>query len=143
MRRSRESGFTLIELLVVIMLIGILMGFALPNYAGYLEKTRRSDARVALLEMASVQERVYFERNQYSGTVGDVWTYTDGADSVSAEGHYVLTVALTGGDTNRFTATATARGKQSGDEDCVTMTIDETGLRNATAAAGGDKTVCW
>lgn len=141
MRRSQQAGFSLIELLIAVILIGVLMAIAIPNYTSYLERTRRSDARVALLEVAAAQERWYFENNQYTGTIANVWSNQVGGASVSADEYYTLSVALNGN--NRFTATATAAGKQTGDVDCATLTIDETGNRGATAGTGGDATVCW
>lgn len=140
MRRTQQSGFSLIELMIVIVILGVLMAIAIPNYNGYLERTRRTDARGALLEIASAQERIYFERNQYTSAIADVWNYQEDGVSVSNEGHYVLSVALTDDDTNRFTATATAQNKQTGDADCATFTIDETGLK---AATGDDSSGCW
>lgn len=140
MRRTQQSGFSLIELMIVIVVLGVLLALAIPNYNGYLERTRRTDARGALLEIASAQERIYFERNQYTAAIADVWSYQVDGASVSNEGHYVLSVALTDDDPNRFTATATAQGKQAGDDDCDTFTIDETGLK---AATGDDPSGCW
>lgn len=140
MRRTQQSGFSLIELMIVIVILGVLMAIAIPNYNGYLERTRRTDARGALLEIASAQERIYFERNQYTSAIADVWSYQEGGVSVSNEGHYVLSVVLTAADTNRFTATATAQDKQAGDADCATFSIDETGLK---AATGDDPSGCW
>ena len=139
-----ERGFSLIELMIVIVIVGILAGIAMPSYSAYLEKTRRTDARTALLEIASVQERVFFERSQYSDAMSDVWNLQDGDDYVSAESYYVLTVAI-GDDDNgaEFTATATARGQQSDDVDCETLSIDETGRKAATAGSGGDSSICW
>jgi type IV pilus assembly protein PilE len=140
MRRTQQSGFSLIELMIVIVILGVLMAIAIPNYNGYLERTRRTDARGALLEVASAQERIYFERNQYTSALADVWNYQEDGAYVSNEGHYVLSVVLTDDDTNRFTATATAQNKQTGDEDCATFSIDETGLK---AATGDDPSGCW
>ena len=143
MRRTQQSGFSLIELMIVIVILGVLMAIAIPNYNGYLERTRRTDARGALLEIASAQERIYFERNQYTSAIADVWNYQEAGASVSNEGHYTLTVELGGADNddpNRFTATATARNKQTGDADCATFSLDETGLK---AATGDDPSGCW
>jgi type IV pilus assembly protein PilE len=140
MRRTQQSGFSLIELMIVIVILGVLMAIAIPNYNGYLERTRRTDARGALLEIASAQERIYFERNQYTSAIADVWNYQEDGAYVSNEGHYVLSVVLTDDDTNRFTATATAQNKQAGDDDCATFSIDETGLK---AATGDDPSGCW
>ena len=139
-----SRGFTLLEMMIVIVIIGILAAIAMPRFDGYLQKTRRTDARAALLEIASMQERLFFERSQYSGALGDAWSNMDGTAFVSNEGFYVLTLALgADGDAGTFTATATARGAQSGDDDCATLTIDDTGLKAATARGDGNVSVCW
>lgn len=141
--RNKQGGFSLIELMIVVVLAGILLAIAIPAYGQYMEKSRRSDARAALLEIASVQERIFFERNQYSAAIADVWTNVNGSgDPASSEGFYLMTVVTANGGAE-FTATATATRQQAGDEDCQTLTIDETGLRDATAGAGGDDSVCW
>lgn len=140
MHRVQHRGFSLIELMVVIGILGLLLAIAIPNYNGYLERTRRTDARGALLEIAAAQERIFFERNQYTNVIADVWSYQEGGAAVSNEGNYALTVVLTDDDPNRFTATATAQGKQAGDADCATFSIDETGLK---AATGDDPSGCW
>jgi type IV pilus assembly protein PilE len=140
MLRTRHVGFTLLELLVVIVVLGLLLSIAVPNYSAYVERSRRSDARSALLEIASAQERIYFERNQYTGTVTDVWSHQIGGKAVSSEGFYEIEVVLTDKDPNRFTATARVQGKQAGDADCTSFSIDDTGLKSAT---GDTATECW
>lgn len=136
------GGFSLIELLIVISILGVLLGVAIPNYSGFLERTRRTDARTALLDIAAAQERHFFEQRQYSGSMVDVWNHQQGGAFVSAEGHYVLSLTTANGG-QTYIATATAQGKQKGDDDCASLTIDETGKKAATAGTGGDPSVCW
>lgn len=44
-KKQREKGFTLIELMVVIIVIGILVAIALPNYIGATERARISSLK--------------------------------------------------------------------------------------------------
>ncbi|MDZ7803060.1 type IV pilin protein [Thiohalophilus sp.] len=64
---KKESGFTLIELMIVTAILGILAGIAYPSYQGYLEKTRRADAKGALVSFANAMERHYTENYTYEG----------------------------------------------------------------------------
>ncbi|RPF49222.1 type IV pilus assembly protein PilA [Thermodesulfitimonas autotrophica] len=58
MRRLRadERGFTLIELLVVVVIIGVLVGIALPRFLGQADKAKEKAALSDLRAMKSVLE---------------------------------------------------------------------------------------
>ena len=74
-RRKNEDGFTLIELLVVVVILGILIGIAIPVYLNYRksanDKAAQSDLRgaVSTLEVC----------NSENGTYPDTATFTAGA----------------------------------------------------------------
>lgn len=133
--RHKAAGFSLIELLTVLVIMATLLGLAMPAYNSYLQKTRRSDAKSALLQLAAAQERWFFQNNQYTSTLSDL------GNATSPEGYYTITLAATA---STYTLTATATGKQSGDTDCQKFFVDETGDKTAQDSSSTDNTAnCW
>jgi len=63
-----ETGFTLIELLIAVMIVGILVSIALPNYQEYLRKANRSAAKAVLLDIFSRQEQFATTNRAYYAT---------------------------------------------------------------------------
>ncbi|KXS54006.1 MAG: type IV pilus assembly protein PilE [Marinobacter sp. T13-3] len=70
MKTRANAGFTLIELMIVVAIIGIIAAIAYPSYQGYVESTRRGDAKGALMQFASAMERYYTQNNTYIGADG-------------------------------------------------------------------------
>lgn len=60
-----KNGFTLAEMLAALAIVGILLAIAVPNYADYAIRSRRIEARVALVEAMQKQERYYTRHNSY------------------------------------------------------------------------------
>ena len=61
-----NKGITLIELLVVILIVAVLAAVAIPGYRGYMQRARRSDAKVALEQVRAAQEMWRAERGSYA-----------------------------------------------------------------------------
>lgn len=62
-----QQAFTLVELMIVVAIIGILSMIAYPNYMDSVTKSRRADAKGALLSFANAMERHFTETNSYCG----------------------------------------------------------------------------
>ena len=119
-RALPQGGFTLVELMITLVIIGILIGVALPSYRQYVIRSNRVDATSALLRVAANQERFYLQNNTYSADLADVG-FPGGA---TTEGHYTL--AINNADAAGFEIQATPDG-------------DEMALEASAMLLGGSK----
>ena len=115
-RAGRSRGFTLIELVVAILIIAILGTIALSSYVNQSRKSRRTEARTALLDLAGREERNFSTTNVYSSTPSQLG-YTGAAFPVTVgAGYYTVnvnvTAAVPGGALATYLITATAIGDQ-------------------------------
>ena len=60
------QGITLIELMIVVVIIGVLAVIAYPNYREFVARAKRNEAKAALLQIATNQERFYLQNNTYT-----------------------------------------------------------------------------
>ena len=153
-RRANQRGFTLIELMIAVAIIGILLRLAVPAYLNSIKKTRRVDAKTALLDLAQREERYLSTANIYT-TSAPVLGYSSGTVTASAPmsvlsggtAYYQMSVvvpdpAATSTSSPSFAATALRIGSQTGDTLCGDYTITNTGkqtVANATNSAAD----CW
>ena len=126
-----NQGFTLVELMIVVIIVGILASIALPSYQSYVIRGARANAEADLLDLASLQEKIYLNSNAYTASVTTAYdgNATSGGlgrtNGLTTNGKYTL--ALSGvGQTFTLTATPVAGTNQAGDG-C--LTIQENGLR--------------
>ena len=141
----RMGGFTLVELMIACVILAIIVAIALPSYNAQTQKSRRTDARNALLDIAGREERFFSVGNAYSQLPTDVG-YAGAAFPVnSANNYYSITVvAPAGANPPSFTITATAIGVQANDAACASFTVDQTGLQTALNSGGVlNSTTCW
>jgi type IV pilus assembly protein PilE len=96
MNKSRFYGFTLIEVMITVVIIGVLAAIAYPSYTKYMKQTRRSDAQIALTEIASREEKYLAQCNNYTATPnsGTISACSGlGYSALSPGGHYALSIA--------------------------------------------------
>jgi type IV pilus assembly protein PilE len=145
---SRMRGFTLVELMVTVAVVAIIAATALPSYRQYIRRANRVDATGALLRLAGNQERFYLQNNTYA-TQAQMGTAPPAGLGLEAteRGFYVLSMApAAAGYASGYTATATVAtgGSQHDDDECVSFTVNEQGLRTALDSGGVDNTDrCW
>ncbi len=142
----RIGGFTLVELMITVVVLAIIVGIAVPSYQQQVRKSRRADARNAILDLAGREERFLSISNSYSQTPADMG-YAAPFPLTVNNGYYRLTVTVPDPNqavTPSYIITATSFGPQVGDADCGTFTVNQLGQQAATTSGGAPNTAtCW
>lgn len=149
----RIGGFTLVELMITVVVLSIIVAIAMPAFTQQMRKSRRTEARNALLDLAGREERFLSIQGTYGQNAADVGYTALPVNTIN--GYYQLTVAAP--DPNplnpantvnpvnpSFIVTATAIGVQAGDTDCATFSVNQVGQQAAaTSAAAPNTATCW
>ncbi len=136
--RKHMHGITLTELMIVILVLGIIVAVAYPNYREFAARAKRNEAKAALLQIATNQERFYLNNQTYTCELRFLgFNVGAGVTKVVTEtGSYQ--VACTFADANMYKADASflLGGSEAGK--CGIFTIESTGLKGS-----GPYTDCW
>lgn len=133
--RKNMLGVTLLELMIVVVIIGIIAAFAYPSYRDVAARAKRVEAKAALLQISTNQERHYLQNNTYTTDMTVLGFNADPFISDSTS----YSIEITAADSNDFTAVATYRlGGREGAK-CTTFEID--GAGNKTSS--GSEPACW
>lgn len=133
-RHRGGRGFTLIELMVALAVVALLAMVALPAYQSQVQKTRRSDAKVALMNAAQALERCAANDPAAGYTAAGCPSFP----MTSSEGFYRITAPTLTATTYTLTAQPVAGGPQAGDSQCANLSLAQTGGRTSSPASD-----CW
>ena len=128
-------GITLIELMIVVVIIGLIAVIAYPNYREFVARAKRNEAKAALLQIATNQERFYLQNSTYTCDMTRLGF--SAASSVITESR-TYTVDVTACDANNFTAQAIYNNADAEAEKCGSFQIN--GRNVKTSAPYSD---CW
>ncbi len=157
-RVARQSrGFTLMELMITVAIAAILASIAIPAYNSYILKSHRTEAKTALLDMASMEERFFTTTNSYSTATTDLG-YSGNWPVIVGSGYYEIqdptptvtqaiapTVQNPAGTPASFTLTAVPvpGNMQVQDLACQVFTVSSTGTKAATGNDPNPSVDCW
>ena len=151
----KSAGFTLLELMITVAIIGILAAITIPSYSKYVQKTKRSDAKVELMKIAQMQESYFVQNMSYAQ---NLTTLGFAADTINSENdNYSVRVSALPANCNTagnppctsFTVNATPiSASQTSDTVCTAFQMDNTGRKMAKGGSTSTYTIaqgkkCW
>lgn len=128
---NSEHGFSLFELLIVLFIVGILATITYPIYIHVVKKTHRTEAKIALINLAQQMEIYYLENNN---------SYEDAnfnklhLKDVTEKNFYQLVLKST---TNSYQLSAKAKFP---DSECYLFMLNQLGEKTN---AGTRSKQCW
>ena len=150
-----RRGFTTIELLIALVIVGVLLALALPNYQSSMRKSRRSEAISALTTIQQAQERHRSSNASFATSLTDATTASPPGLGLAAtrtpSGYYDLAIASADATSYVVTATAVSGTSQANDGACSVLAVRMSGgnLRYGSGssidwtAADTDTLRCW
>lgn len=122
------QGFSLTELLVVLIIIGILVLIALPNFLPKITEAKAQEAKLQLKHLYTLEKSYFYMHSKYSDSFEELGF--EHASLVEEGGNANYRIEISEVDNARFVATATSVTDFDGDGAFNQWQIDETqGLR--------------
>jgi type IV pilus assembly protein PilE len=118
--------------MIVVVIIGILAKVAMPNYSQYVVRSSRSAAQGELLALASVQEKIFLNSNNYAFSVTGAYNGTSAGglgltSGKTQDGKYTITLDITAASqTYTLTATPVSGSSQASDGN---LSINQSGQK--------------
>jgi type IV pilus assembly protein PilE len=149
--KHASSGFTLIELMVTVAIVTILATIAVTSYTSQVQKSRRTEAKSALLDLAGREERLFSTTNTYSqdeAFLGYATVSTPLTNMTFGNRYYTLTAVVPDaanqpGVANSYLLTAipVAGNSQANDTTCGSFSVNQLGVQTVTGT--GTAASCW
>jgi type IV pilus assembly protein PilE len=130
---KRYSGFSLVELMIVLAIVGILLNISYFSYIGHVTRVRRSNAVIALIDLASRLEQYYSDNHSYAEVV---------MKNMNIKANKFYQLEITSADEGSFLIEAIPIGAQAQkDYKCGTLILDNLG--NESVSGVGNIRDCW
>lgn len=128
-QKQMQAGFTLIELMLITAIVAILAAIALPNYQGYVKKSRIAEATSALSDYRVKLEQFFQDNRTYAG-------FNCPNPAIPTSNSFAITCGTLSATDYEVTATG------SGSMASFVYKIDELNVRSSTTP-WGNNTACW
>ncbi|CAJ0865532.1 hypothetical protein R77567_01939 [Ralstonia sp. LMG 32965] len=133
--------------MITVAIVAILATIAYPSYQQYVLKSHRVDAKTALLDLATRQERYFTLQNIYTSSPSALgYGSTSFPMSIQSgnQSYYQMNVQVNNAASSpAYSASALPAGPQTADA-CGTYTINQLGIQgNLNMKSGTTSAQCW
>jgi len=136
---NKTSGLTLFEVMATLGIMAVLAAIAWPLYDKTQERSRRVEAKAALLTSQAFMEKCFSTYRDYNNVNCQALP-----SATSADNNYDIAITAATADTYNLQATPAAGGKQVNDTDCAEFNVTETGAKTAFKSdATPNNQACW
>lgn len=121
-----KAGFTLVELMIVVAITAILAAVAIPAYINYVNRTKQSEAIVALMTAKMDQEIFWADTYRYAGTITCLQSFGNscGANAYMYPDAKGYRISIQSADSNNFTVLAEKKIYDYAGTDRITISGD-------------------
>jgi type IV pilus assembly protein PilE len=102
----RLKAFTLTELLIALVIVGVLVYLALPDYSAVVANAKATEAKLQLEHMHGLQTTHFYERSRYSAEMQEIGFKSQ--KLVTEGGNANYRIEIVNATPNSFLARATA-----------------------------------
>lgn len=110
----RLPAFTLTELLIALVIVGVLVYLALPDYSQVVANAKATEAKLQLEHLHSLQTTRFYERSNYSADLQEVGFQQQKLVTEGGNANYRIEVVSAGPNSYLARATAVADFDQDG-----------------------------
>lgn len=150
---KKNAGFSLMELIIVVAIIGLITAFGVPAYQSQVLKTKRAEAKTALVKLMLREEQFYTQNNTYivfskSSTDEAEKKFNWFSGETAPISYYEIKGTACTGDVIQSCVLLTAEpGTKNvnqfySDPICGSFTLTSTGIKGFTSSSG-TKELCW
>ncbi len=125
MTMKKLPAFTLQELLIVLVIMGILMLLALPNFLPLITKAKSTEAKLQLEHLAQLEKNYFLENSKYSEEFSQLAFQQEELVTQSEFGRANYQIEILHADAKGFKARATSVVDFDGDGSYNIWEIDQ------------------